>query len=150
VATSKAQAKPSEINSSDSEEEVIFNFKSANSPRIQITEVTSEENSEESDDPDNTTSEEEADRGRQLWEEESDEEIIYHILKKPYKGPKTDNESEESFMINMGSDSERDNPFRPRFLSEERLWRENFEARVWNAVNEMRHQIENNRREATQ
>jgi hypothetical protein len=50
VATSKAQTKPNEINSSDSEEEVIFNFKSANSPQIQITEATSGENSEESDD----------------------------------------------------------------------------------------------------
>jgi hypothetical protein len=52
-------------------------------------------------------------------------------------------------MINMGSGSGRDNPVRPRPVSEERLWRENFEARVWNAINEMRHQIENNRREVS-
>jgi hypothetical protein len=32
VATSKAQTKPNKINSSDSEEEVIFNFKPANTP----------------------------------------------------------------------------------------------------------------------
>jgi hypothetical protein len=50
-------------------------------------------------------------------------------------------------MINMGSDSRRDNPVRPRLINEERLWRENFETRVWNAVNEMRYQIKNNRRE---
>jgi hypothetical protein len=150
VATSKYQTKPSEINSSDSEEEVIFNFKPANSPRIQIIEATSGENSEESDDSGNITSEEETDRSRQLWDEESDEKIIYHILKKPYKGPETDNESEESFMINVGSGSERDNPARSRFVSEERLWRENFEARIWNAINEMRHQIENNRREVSE
>jgi hypothetical protein len=150
VTTSKARTKPSEINLSDSEEEVIFNFKPANIPRIQITEATSGENSEESDDSDNTTSEEETGHGRQLWEEESDEEIIYHILKKPYKGPEIDNESEESLMINMGSDSGRDNPVRPRLVSEERLWRENFEARVWNAINEMRHQIKNNRREVSE
>jgi hypothetical protein len=143
VATSKARTKLSEISSSDSEEEIIFNFKPANIPRIQITETTSGENSEESDDSDNTTSEEETGRGRQLWEEEFDEEIIYHILKKPYKGPETDNESEKSFMINMGSYSGRDNPVRLRFVSEERLWRENFEDRVWNAINEMRYQIEN-------
>jgi hypothetical protein len=49
-------------------------------------------------------------------------------------------------MINMGFGSGRDNPVKPRFISEECLWRENFEARVWNAVNEIRHQIENNRR----
>jgi hypothetical protein len=124
VATSKVQTKSSEINSSDSEEEVIFNFKPANTPRFRITEATSEENSEESDDSGNTTSEEETGRGRQLWEEESDEEIIYHILKKPYKGHETDIESEESFMINMGSGSGRDNPVRPRLVSEECLWRE--------------------------
>jgi hypothetical protein len=53
-------------------------------------------------------------------------------------------------MINMGSGSGRDNPVRPRLLSEERLWRENFEARVWNSINEMRHQIENNRREVSE
>jgi hypothetical protein len=149
VATSKAQTKPSEINSSDSEEEDIFNFKPTNSPRIQITEATSGENSEASKDSGNTTSEEETGRGRQLWEEESDEEIIYHILKKPYKGPETDNESEESFMINIGSGSGRDNPVKPRLISEEHLWRKNFEARVYNTVNEMRHQIENNRREVS-
>jgi hypothetical protein len=150
VATSKAQTKPSEINSSDSEEEVIFNFKPANSPRIQIIEATSGENSEESDDSGNITSEEEIDRSRQLWDEESDEKIIYHILKKSYKGPETDNESEESFMINVGSDNERDNPARSRLINEERLWRENFEAHIWNAINEMRHQIENNRREVSE
>jgi hypothetical protein len=66
VATSKAQTEPSEINSSDSEEEVIFNFKPATTPRIQITEATSGENSEESDDSDNTTSEEETGRDCQL------------------------------------------------------------------------------------
>jgi hypothetical protein len=150
VATSKARTKSSEINSSDYEEEVIFNFMPANTPQIQITETTSGENSEESDDSGNTTSEEKIGHGRQLWEEESDEEIIYHILKKPYKGPEIDNESEESFMINMGSDSGKDNPVKPRFVSEERLWRENFEARVWNAINEMRHQIENNGREVSE
>jgi hypothetical protein len=150
VATPKVRTKPSEINSSDSKEEVIFNFKPANTPRIQITEATSGEDFEESDDSGNITSEEEVGHGRQPWEEESDEEIIYHILKKPYKGPETDNESEKSFMINMGSGSGRDNPVRPRPVSEERLWRENFEARVWNAINEMRHQIENNRREVSE
>jgi hypothetical protein len=97
-----------------------------------------------------TVSEEETGHGHQLWEEESDEEIIYHILKKPYKGHEIDDESEESFMINMGLDSGRDNPVRPRLVSEERLWRENFEARVWNAINEMRHQIKNNRREVSE
>jgi hypothetical protein len=150
VATSKIRTKPSEINSSDSEEEVIFNFKPANAPQIQITEATSGENSEESDDSGDITSGEESGHGRQPWEEESDEEIIYHILKKPYKGPETDNESEESFMINMGSGSGRDNPARSRLVSKERLWRENFEARIWNAINEMRHQIENNRREVSE
>jgi hypothetical protein len=150
VATYKAQTKPSDINSSDSEEEVIFNFKPANSPRIQIIEVTSGENSEESDDSSNTTSEEEAGHSCQLWEEESDEETIYHILKKPYKGLETDNESEESFMINVGSGNERDNPARSRPVNEERLWRENFKSRIWNAINEMRHQIENNRREVSE
>jgi hypothetical protein len=147
VATSKVRTKPSEINSSDSEEEVIFNFKPANSPRIQIIEVTSGENFEESDDSGNITSEEVIDRSRQLWDEESNEEIIYHILKKPYKGPETDNESEESFMINVGSNSERDNPARSRLANEECLWRKNFEAHIWNAINEMRHQIENNMRD---
>jgi hypothetical protein len=53
-------------------------------------------------------------------------------------------------MINTGSGSGRDNPVRPRPVSEECLWRENFEARVWNAINEMRHQIENNRREVSE
>jgi hypothetical protein len=150
VAMSKAQAKPSEINSSDYEEEVIFNFKPANAPQIQITEVTSGGDSEESDESGDITSGEESDHGRQPWEEESDEEIIYHILKKPYKGSETDNESEESFMINMGSSSGRDNPVRPRPVSEERSWRENFEARIWNVIDEMRHQIENNRREVSE
>jgi hypothetical protein len=147
VATSKAQTEPNEINSSDSEEEVIFNFKPANTPRIQITELTSGEDSEESDDLGSTTFEEETGHSRQSWEEESDEKIIYHILKKPYKGPETDDESDESFMINLGSDSGRDNLVRPRLINEERLWRKNFEAHVWNAVNEMRHQIKNKRRE---
>jgi hypothetical protein len=130
VATSKAQTKLNEINSTDSEEEIIFYFKHANTPRIQITEATSREDSEEFDDSSSATSEEETGHSRQLWEEESDEEIIYHILKKPYKGPKTDNKSEESFMINLGSGSGRDNPVRSRLVSEERLWRENFEDRV--------------------
>jgi hypothetical protein len=76
--------------------------------------------------------------------------IIYHILKKPYKRPEIINGSEESLMINMGSDRERDNPVRPRLVSEERLWWKNFEARVWNVMNEMRHQIENNRREVSE
>jgi hypothetical protein len=53
-------------------------------------------------------------------------------------------------MINMGFGSGRDNPVWPRPVNEERLWRENFEARVWNAINEMRHQIENNRREVSE
>jgi hypothetical protein len=53
-------------------------------------------------------------------------------------------------MINVGSDSGRDNPIRPRLVSEERLFWENFEACVWNAINEMRHQIENNRREVSE
>jgi hypothetical protein len=88
VVASKARTKPREINSSDSEEEIIFNFKPNSVPRIQIIEATSGENSEESDDSGNATSEEETDRSRQLWDEESDEEIIYHILKKPYKDPK--------------------------------------------------------------
>jgi hypothetical protein len=110
-------------------------------------ETTSGESSEEFD---NTTSKEETGHDRQLWEEESDEEIIYHIIKKPYKRPETDNESEESFMINMGSGSGRDNPVRPKLVNEERLWRENFEARIWNAVNEMRHRIENNRKEVSE
>jgi hypothetical protein len=150
VATYKAQTKPSEVNSSDSEEEVIFNFKPANAPQIQITEVTSGEDYEESDESGGITSGEESGHGRQPWEEESDEEIIYHILKKPYKGSETDNESEESFMINVGSGSGRDNPIRPRPVSEERSWRENFEARIWNIIDEMRHQIENNRREVSE
>jgi hypothetical protein len=53
-------------------------------------------------------------------------------------------------MINMGPDNGRENPIRPRLVSEERLWRENFETRVWNTINEMRHQIENNRREVSE
>jgi hypothetical protein len=65
VVTSKAHTRPSEINLSDSEEEVIFKFK-PNLPQIQITETTSGENSEESDGSGNTTSEEETGRGRQL------------------------------------------------------------------------------------
>jgi hypothetical protein len=130
VATSKVRTKPSEINSSDSEEEVIFNFKPVNTPRIQIIEATSGEDSEESDDSGNITSEEEVGHGRQPWEEEPDEEIIYHILKKPYKGSETDNESEESFMINIGPGSGRDNSARSRLVNEERLWWENFEARI--------------------
>jgi hypothetical protein len=114
VTTSKAWTEPSEINSSGTEEEVIFNFKPTNTPQIQIIEAISGEDSEESDDSDNTTSEEETGHGHQLWEEESDEEIIYHILKKPYTGPKIDNESKKSFMINMGSVSGRDNPVSPK------------------------------------
>jgi hypothetical protein len=150
VATSKARTVPNEINSSDSEEEVIFNFKPANTPQIQITEATSGENFEESDNPDNTTSKEGTDNVRQLREEESDEEIIYHILKRPYKGPERDNESEESFMINLGPNNGSDNPARPRLASEECLWRENFETHVWNVINEMRHPIKNNRREVSE
>jgi hypothetical protein len=42
-------------------------------------------------------------------------------------------------MINLGSGSGRDNTVRLRLVNEERLWRENFEARVWNTINEMRH-----------
>jgi hypothetical protein len=110
----------------------------------QITKATSGEDSEEFDDSDNTASEEKTGHGRQHWEEESDEEIIYHILKKSYKGPETDNESEESFMINLESGSGMDNLVRPRLVNEEHLWQENFEARIWNVVNEMKHQIENN------
>jgi hypothetical protein len=53
-------------------------------------------------------------------------------------------------MINMGSSSERDNPARSRLANEERLWRENFETHIWNVINEMRHQIENNRREVSE
>jgi hypothetical protein len=53
-------------------------------------------------------------------------------------------------MINVGSSGERDNPARSRLVNEERLWWENFEARIWNAINEMRHQIENNRREVSE
>jgi hypothetical protein len=139
VATSKTRIKPSEINSSDSEEEIIFNFKPANTSRILIIETTSREDSKEYDDSGSTTSEEKTDHSRQLWEEESDKEIIYHILKKLYKGPETDNKIEELFMINLGSGSGRDNTVRLRLVNEERLWRENFEARVWNTINEMRH-----------
>jgi hypothetical protein len=53
-------------------------------------------------------------------------------------------------MINVGSGNERDNPARSRLINEERLWRENFEARIWNAINEMRHQIENNWRKVSE
>jgi hypothetical protein len=53
-------------------------------------------------------------------------------------------------MINMGSSSGRDNPVRPRPVNEERSWRENFETHVWNVIDEMRHQIENNRREVSE
>jgi hypothetical protein len=53
-------------------------------------------------------------------------------------------------MINIGAGGGRDNPTRTRLTSEERLWRENFEARVWNTINEMKHQIENNRKEVTE
>jgi hypothetical protein len=52
-------------------------------------------------------------------------------------------------MINLGSSNRRDNPAKPRLVIEERLWRENFKARVWNAINEMRHQIKNNKREVS-
>jgi hypothetical protein len=146
VAASKARTKPREINWSDSEEEVIFNFNPNNLPQIQITEIISGESSEESDD---TASKEETGRDRQLWEEESDEEIIYHVLKKPYKGLEIDNESEESFMINMGLDNGRDNLVKPSLVNKERSWRKFFEARIWSAINETRHQIENNRREVS-
>jgi hypothetical protein len=128
VATSKSRTKPREIYSSDSKEEVIFNFKPNSFPQIQLIEATSEESSEESDD---TVSKEETNRDRQLWEEESDEEIIYHILKKPYKGPETNNESEESFMVNIGLGNGRDNPIKPRFINKERSRRENAETQVW-------------------
>jgi hypothetical protein len=127
VATSKARTKPREIYSSDSEEEVIFNFKPNRLPQIQVTKATSVESSEESDD---TVSKEEINRDRQLREEESDEEIIYHILKKPYKGPETNNENEESFMVNIGLDNGRDNPVKPRLINKERSRRENVETRV--------------------
>jgi hypothetical protein len=63
VVTSKARTKPREISSSDSEEEVIFNFKPNSLPQIQITDVTSGESSEESDD---TASKEEISHDRQL------------------------------------------------------------------------------------
>jgi hypothetical protein len=53
-------------------------------------------------------------------------------------------------MINLGSGSGRDNPVKPRLVNEERLWWENIEARVWNAVNEMRYQIENNIKEVSE
>jgi hypothetical protein len=66
VATSKTRIKPSEINSSDSEEEVIFNFKPANTSRILIIETTSREDSKEYDDSGSTTSEEKTDHSRQL------------------------------------------------------------------------------------
>jgi hypothetical protein len=47
----------------------------------------------------------------------------------------------------MGLDNGRDNPVKPRLVNKERSWRENFEAHVWSAINEMRHQIENTRGE---
>jgi hypothetical protein len=50
----------------------------------------------------------------------------------------------------MGPSSGRDNPARPRPVNEERSWRKNFETRVENTINEMRLQIENNRREVTE
>jgi hypothetical protein len=53
-------------------------------------------------------------------------------------------------MINLGSGSGRDNPARPRPINEERSWREDFEARVGNTINEMRLQVENNRREVVE
>jgi hypothetical protein len=139
VATSKVRTMPKGTNTSDFEEEVVFNFKPVNTPRIQITETDSGGDFEESDDSDIVTSEDENNDGRQLWEEESDEEIIYHILKKPYKGLETNNESEKSFMINIESGGGRDNSARPRLASEERLWRENFETHIWKTINEMRH-----------
>jgi hypothetical protein len=142
VATSNVLTAPRRMSASDSEEEVIFNFKPSNQPQIQTTEAASEENSKESDDPVSTTSESENDDRRQLWDDEYDEEIIYHILKKPHKGPETDNESEESLMINLGPGGGRDNPTRSRPMNEERSWRESFEARVGNKINKMRLQIE--------
>jgi hypothetical protein len=52
-------------------------------------------------------------------------------------------------MINMGLDNGRDNPVKPKLINKERSWRENSEACVWSAINETRHQIENNRREVS-
>jgi hypothetical protein len=53
-------------------------------------------------------------------------------------------------MINMGPSGGRDNPARPRPVNEEHSWRKNFEAHVENTINEMRLQIENNRREVAE
>jgi hypothetical protein len=113
---------PKRINMSDSEEKIVFNFKPDNTPQIQIIEATSDGNSEEFNDLDSTTSENENNDGHQLWDEESDEEIIYHILKKSHKGPETNNESEESLMINLGLGGGRDNSARPRPINEECSW----------------------------
>jgi hypothetical protein len=151
VATSKVWTTPRRISASDFEKEVIFNFKPTHQPQIQTTEAATEGNSEElDDDPNSTTSESDNNDGRQLWDEESNEENIYHILKKPHKGPEINNGSEESLMINLGPGSGRDNPARPRPINEERSWREDFEARVGNTINEMRLQVKNNRREVVE
>jgi hypothetical protein len=88
-----------EIHTSDSEEEIVFNFQPSETPQIQIVDTTSEEGSEETEDSDDSVSERGDDGEHPSWEEESDENIIYHIFKKPYKRSKTDSESEESFMI---------------------------------------------------
>jgi hypothetical protein len=57
VDISKFRTAPKGINVSDYEEEVIFNFKPANRPQVQIkiTEAASEGNSEKFDDLDSTT-----------------------------------------------------------------------------------------------
>jgi hypothetical protein len=52
-------------------------------------------------------------------------------------------------MINMGLDNGRDNPVKARHVNKERSRQENAETRVWSAINEMRHQIENNKREVS-
>jgi hypothetical protein len=49
-------------------------------------------------------------------------------------------------MINLGPRSRRDDSARPRPINKERSWREGFEARVENTINEIRLQVENNRR----
>jgi hypothetical protein len=49
-------------------------------------------------------------------------------------------------MINLGPHSRRDDSARLRPINKERSWREGFEARVENTINEIRLQVENNRR----
>jgi hypothetical protein len=113
---------PKEISTSDSKEEVIFNFKSVNTSRIQITEAALGEDSEESNDPSNSAFKDGNEDEFQIWEEESDKEIIYHILRKTYKRPTIDNESEESFMINLGPGGRGSFPARPRPMNSEHSW----------------------------